>query len=132
MVFALILAAYTNHAGLAVSGVPVRLEPHHVTLSNQTETVRVPLSIFPLVERRRIAADCGSTRFVPEEVRLAVEGHKTRLERAYARMAGELITKEDYERIRVRSAAERIAYFDKAVETGQITLQERRLLENSR
>jgi len=130
MIFALMLAAYTNHAGLAVAGVPVRLEARHVTLSNGTETVRVPLSIFPQPELRRLAADCGSTRFVPEAVRRAVEGQDARLARAYARLSKDLITKDDYEAFRAKAADARKAYFDKAVETGLVTEKERRLLEN--
>ncbi len=39
--------AYTNHAGLPVPGIPIALDDRTVTLSNATEVVTVPLSIFP-------------------------------------------------------------------------------------
>ena len=72
--------AYTNHAGNAVAGWPVKLTATHVTLSegdspgrlggtprptcvdqpsttNSQQTTTYPLSIFPESEQRRIAAD---------------------------------------------------------------------------
>ena len=50
---------YTNHAGHPVPGVPVALDARTVTLSNATESLTLPLSIFPEEERRRIAAEIG-------------------------------------------------------------------------
>ena len=72
--------AYTNHAGNAVAGWPVKLTATHVTLSEGVSPGRLggtprptitdhpptsttyPLSIFPESERRRIAADFGQPR----------------------------------------------------------------------
>ena len=39
--------SYTNHAGNVVSGVVIALDARTVTISNATETVKLPLSIFP-------------------------------------------------------------------------------------
>ena len=49
--------AYTNHAGNVVSGVVVALDARTTTISNAMETVKLPLSIFPESEQRRIVAD---------------------------------------------------------------------------
>ena len=61
--------AYTNHAGYAICGVPIALDAHKVTISNDTETVSVPLSIFPEKERRRIASDFGQPIYTVQERR---------------------------------------------------------------
>ena len=49
--------AYTNHAGNVASGIVVALDARTATISNAMETVKLPLSIFPESEQRRIAAD---------------------------------------------------------------------------
>ena len=49
--------SYTNHAGNVASGVVVALDARTMEISNATETVKLPLSIFPEAEQRRIAAD---------------------------------------------------------------------------
>jgi hypothetical protein len=49
--------AYTNHAGNVISGVVIALDTRTATLSNTTETLTLPLSIFPASEQRRLAAD---------------------------------------------------------------------------
>jgi hypothetical protein len=49
--------AYTNHAGNVASGVVIALDARTATISNAMETVKLPLSIFPELEQRRIAAD---------------------------------------------------------------------------
>lgn len=122
------LPAYTNHAGLAVAGVPVGLGAKTVQLSNACETVSVPLAIFPSSEQRRLAADFGSTRFVPRDVRLALDGLAERVRRADARFAKELITREEHDDFLARAAAARKAYLDGAVRSGVISERERSLL----
>ena len=47
--------AYTNHAGNVASGVVIALDARMATISNATETVRLPLSIFPESEQRSAA-----------------------------------------------------------------------------
>ena len=47
--------AYTNHAGNVVSGVVVALDARTATISNATESAKLPLSIFPESEQRRQA-----------------------------------------------------------------------------
>ncbi len=49
--------AYTNHAGNVASGIVVALDARTATILNAMETVKLPLSIFPESEQRRIAAD---------------------------------------------------------------------------
>ena len=49
--------SYTNHAGNVVSGAVIALDVRTATISNAMETVKLPLSIFPEPEQRRIAAD---------------------------------------------------------------------------
>ena len=65
--------AYTNHAGNVVSGVVVALDARTTTISNATEALTLPLSIFPTNEQRRIAADFGQPR-VPVAVKRAIAG----------------------------------------------------------
>jgi len=129
LIFALILAAYTNHAGLVLSGVPVRVEAKTVTLSNAQEVVRVPFSIFPESERRRLAADGGSTQFVPQDVVRAVEGMAKAIRRADNRLAQNLVSQEGHDALVSRAHEANARYLDKAVSEGTITARERQLLE---
>jgi len=83
--------AYTNHAGNVVSGVVVALDAHTTTISNSSEVAKLPLSIFPELEQRRIAADfllrqgsggqVGLLR-VPVSVKRAVAGAQKAMARS--------------------------------------------------
>ena len=136
--------AYTNHAGNAVSGWPVKLTATHVTLAegvvdnrqptadNQTtnnlSTTNIyPLSIFPESERRRIAADFGQPR-VPATVKRAVDGAEKAIARSRKRAEKGLCTKEESDAFCAKSEAALKAYLDKQVESGVITPAERKSL----
>ena len=94
--------AYTNHAGNAIAGWPVKLTVKQVTLAERTaihdsqlttnnlstsqpfnlSTVNTyPLSIFPESEQRRIAADFGQPR-IPVAVKRAIAGAEKAMARS--------------------------------------------------
>ena len=77
---------YTNHAGNVISGVVIALDSHTATLSNTTETVTLPLSIFPESEQRRLAADFGTPR-VPLAVHRAVTAAEKRAASSFVRIS---------------------------------------------
>ena len=97
-------SAYTNHAGYAVSGFPVALDARTVTLSNDTETLTLPLSIFPDEERRRIAADFG-TPVLPTRLQRAVDACERSCERAQRRAALGLCSQAEADDYCVRARA---------------------------
>ena len=76
--------AYTNHAGNVASGVVVALDARTATISNAAETVKLPLSIFPEAEQRRLAADFGQPR-VPAAVKRAITGAEKAMARSRKR-----------------------------------------------
>lgn len=131
MIFALILAAYTNHAGVAVFATPVRVEAKHVTLSNATETVRYPFSIFPESEQRRIAADYSlltgdrSALRIPADVRRAVDGNAKAVRRSRRRAEKGLCSEAESKDFIDRSRVALDAYLDKKTAEGRITPTER-------
>ena len=101
------------------------MDSRTTTISNAMETVKLPLSIFPESEQRRIAADflirggrgqLGLLR-VPVAVKRAVEG----AEKAMARSR----KSDDF---RAKSAAALKSYLDKQVEEGVITPAERKAI----
>lgn len=128
-------AGYTNHAGIVIAAVPVRIDARHVTLSNVAETVRYPLSVFPEPERRRIAADLAlstgnaSVLLVPVDVRRALEGHEKAMRRSRLRVARGLCTEEESRALEEKSRAARKAYLDRQVSEGRISEAERAALE---
>ena len=119
--------AYTNHAGNVVSGVVVALDARTVTISNATETAKLPLSIFPESEQRRIAADAGQPR-VPVAVKRAIAGAEKAMARSRKRAEKGLCTKEESEAFCVKSETALKSYLDKQVESGTITPAERKAL----
>ena len=119
--------AYTNHAGNAVSGVVVALDARTATFSNATETVTLPLSIFPESEQRRLAADFGTPR-VPEPVLRAVAGAERAIARSRKRAELGLCTPEESDAFCARTEAALKAYLDNQVESGVITSAEREAL----
>jgi len=121
--------AYTNHAGIVVCGVPILLEAEYVTLSNETETVRCPLSIFPVRERRRLGADAGSVRFVPRPIRDAVLGNEKAVSRSKRRAEKKLCTKEESEATCAASATALKRYLDREEKAGRLLPAERALLD---
>ena len=119
--------AYTNHAGNVVSGVVVALDLRTTTISNSIETVKLPLSIFPDAEQRRIAADFGQPR-VPVAVKRAIAGVEKSMARSRKRAEKGFCTKEESDESCAKSAAALKLYLDKQVESGVITPAERKAL----
>ena len=128
--------SYTNHAGNVASGVVVALVARTATISNAAETVKLPLSIFPESEQRRIAADfvllqgggqIGLLR-VPVAVKRAIAGAEKAMARSRKRAEKGLCTKEESDAFCEKSAAALKSYLDKQVESGMITPEERKAL----
>ena len=119
--------SYTNHAGNVVSGVVVALDARTTTISNATETLELPLSIFPESEQRRIAADFGQPR-VPASVKRAIAGADKAMSRSRQRAEKGLCTKEESDAFCEKSEAALKAYLDRQVESGAITPAERKAL----
>ena len=100
------------------------------------ETVKLPLSIFPESEQRRIAADflirggrgqLGLLR-VPVAVKRAVEGAEKAMARSRKRAEKGFCTKEESDDFCAKSAAALKSYLDKQVEEGVITPAERKAI----
>ena len=131
--------AYTNHAGNAIAGWPVKLTATHVVLeerstshqslttNHQSLTTTYPLSIFPESEQRRIAADFGQPR-VPVAVKRAIAGAEKAMARSRKRAEKGLCTKEESDAFCEKSASALRSYLDKQVESGTITPAERKAL----
>ena len=119
--------SYTNHAGNVVSGVVVALDARTTTISNATETVKLPLSIFPESEQRRIAADFGTPR-VPIAVKRAIAGAEKAMARSRKRAEKGLCTKEESDAFCAKSESALRSYLDKQVSSGAITPAERKAL----
>jgi len=128
--------AYTNHAGNVVSGVVVALDVRTTTISNATETVKLPLSIFPEQEQRRIAADFvlghpemgTATLRVPVAVKRAIAGAEKAMARSRKRAEKGLCTQEESDAFCEKSASALRSYLDKQVKEGVITPAERKAL----
>ncbi len=118
---------YTNHAGNVVSGVVVALDVRTATISNDTETAKLPLSIFPESEQRRIAVDFGQPR-VPVAVKRAITGAEKAMARSHKRAEKGLCTKEESDAFCAKSAAALKSYLDKQVQSGALTPAERKAL----
>ena len=137
--------AYTNHAGNAVAGWPVKLTATHVTLAEGVSSGRLggtlrptitdhpptsttyPLSIFPESEQRRIAADFGQPR-VPVAVKRAITGAEKAMARSRKRAEKGLCTKEESDAFCAKSEAALKSYLDKQVKEGVITPAERKAI----
>jgi hypothetical protein len=138
--------AYTNHAGNVALGVVIALDARTATISNAAETVKLPLSIFPESEQRRIAADFvlrhqpsrgyGTIKGggyvdqlrVPVAVKRAVAGAEKAMARSRKRAEKGLCTKEESDAFCEKSAAALKSYLDKQVKEGVITPAERKAL----
>ena len=128
--------AYTNHAGNVASGVVVALDARTATISNAAETVKLPLSIFPESEQRRIASDFvlrqggGQANLlrVPVAVKRAITGTEKAMARSRKRAEKGLCTKEESDAFCEKSAAALKSYLDKQVKEGVITPAERKAL----
>ena len=143
--------AYTNHAGNVVSGVVVALDARTTTISNATEALTLPLSIFPATEQRRIAADfllrqgshlcqgyggqaggqVGLLR-IPVAVKRAITGAEKAMARSRKRAAKGLCSQEESDAFCEKSEAALRSYLDKQVESGTLTPAERTALDRSR
>ena len=137
--------AYTNHAGNAVAGRPVKLTATHVTLAeraaagqttnslpalppfNLSTTNTYPLSIFPESEQRRIAADFGRPR-VPVAVKRAIAGAEAAIARSRKRAEKGLCTQEASDAFCAKTEAALAGYLDRQVKEGVITPAERKAL----
>ena len=142
--------AYTNHAGNAIAGWPVKLTATHVSLAEGVvandcplttnyyplTTNDYPLSIFPVSEQRRIAADfvlgqgggqVGLLR-VPVAVKRAITGAEKAMARSRKRAEKGLCTKEESEAFCEKTSAALKGYLDKQVKEGVITPAERKAL----
>ena len=129
--------AYTNHAGNVVSGVVVALDVRTATISNATESVKLPLSIFPESERRRIAAEfilrqgsggqVGALR-IPVAVKRAVAGAEKAMARSRKRAEKGFCTKEESDAFCAKTEAALRSYLDRQVESGTITAAERKAI----
>ena len=141
--------SYTNHAGNAVTGWPVKLTATHVTLAERITpptndhrltttdyrlttndyqlTTTYPLSIFPESEQRRIAADYGQPR-VPVAVKRAIAGADKAMARSRKRAEKGFCTKEESAAFCERSESALKSYLDKQVKEGVITTDERKAL----
>jgi hypothetical protein len=134
---ALVFGCYTNHAGFAACGAPVRLDLREVVISNAAETMTLPLSVFPLTERRRIAADyvlghpgAGTGLLhVPDGVRRAVDANEKALRRSRLRAEKGLCSKEDSDDFCGKTSAALDAWLDSKVKSGEILPCERRALK---
>ncbi len=128
--------AYTNHAGNVASGVVVALDARTATISNAAETVKLPLSIFPESEQRRIAADFvlrqggGQANLlrVPVAVKRAIAGAEKAMARSRKRAEKGLCSKEESEAFCAKSESALKSYLDKQVKEGTITSAERKAL----
>lgn len=133
---ALVFGCYTNHAGFAVSGAAVRLDRREVVVSNAAETVTLPLSAFPVAERRRIAADyvlghpeAGTgALLVPDDVRKAVDANEKALRRARLRAEKGLCTRNESDDFCAESSAALDAWLHDKVKRGELLPAERRAL----
>lgn len=132
--------AYTNHAGYAVSGVVIALDATTTTISNETESVTVPLSIFPETERRRLAADYVLTHpeagvsalLVPEEVRRAVDANAKAIRRSRLRAEKGLCTQEESDFFCASARAALDAWLDEKEKAGVLLPSERNALRSLR
>ena len=128
--------AYTNHAGNVASGIVVALDARTATISNAMETVKLPLSIFPESERRRIAADFvlrqGGGHVdqlrVPVAVKRAITGAEKAMARSRKRAEKGLCTQEESDAFCEKSEAALRSYLDKQVKEGTITPAERKAI----
>ena len=129
--------AYTNHAGNVVTGTVIALDARTTTISNATERLELPLSIFPASEQRRIATDfllgqgsgeqVGLLR-VPVAVKRAIAGADKAMARSRKRAEKGLCTKEESEAFCAKSESALKSYLDKQVKEGTITPAERKAL----
>lgn len=128
--------SYTNHAGYAVSGIVIALDATTTTISNETESVSVPLSIFPETERRRLAADYvlahpeagASALLVPDEVRKAVDANAKAIRRSRLRAEKGLCTQEESDSFCASTRAALDAWLDEKQKSGEILPSERKAI----
>ena len=118
---------YTNHAGNPITGTVIALAPSTVTLSNSTETLTLPLSIFPESEQRRLAADFG-TPCVPLAVQRAITAAERAMTRSRLRASKGLCTPEQSASFCTRTESSLRAYLDSQLSSGTITPAERTAL----
>lgn len=123
---------YTNVAGNVSVGVPVALTRAAVTLSNETRTATLKLSVFPVSERRRIVLDFARAnpdaggRFVrlPPNVEAAIRGSERRIAASQARAQKGFKTKEDDAAFCAKTRDDLEKYIAKQIERGVITQEE--------
>ena len=127
---------YTNHAGNVFSGVVVALDVRTATISNAMECAKLPLSIFPEPEQRRIAADFvllqGGGQVdqlrIPQVVKRAIAGAEKAMARSRKRAEKGLCTREESDDFCEKSESALRSYLDRQVSSGVITPTERKAL----
>lgn len=119
--------SYTNHAGNPVTGTVIALDAHTATFSNATETVTLPLSIFPDSEQRRLAADYGAP-ILPAPIRRAIDGANRAIARSRQRAQKGLCTPEESASFIARTQSALAAYLDAQLASGTLTPAERAAL----
>lgn len=122
---------YTNHAGNVVCGNVITLTRTEVVFTNSVtaEVLKVPLSIFPESEKRRICAD-GGTPSVPRNIINALDGARKQIERSRGRARKGLCSEGDYDKNRESILKSIEVYLSTAYENGEITKKERDVLIN--
>ncbi|MCR5752055.1 MAG: hypothetical protein K6G91_08835 [Kiritimatiellae bacterium] len=137
---AIVFGCYTNHAGFAACGAPVALDRREVVLSNAEETVKLPLSAFPELERRRIAADYVlghpesgvGALMAPQAVKDAVLASDRADRRSRLRAEKGFCTKEESDAFRRKSAEALSSWLDSEVSAGRILPSERKAIDGAR
>ena len=124
--------AYTNHAGEVIVGRVVSIQDREVTLftSPTSETLHLPLSIFPKAEQRRICAHTAKPR-LPEDIRSAYEGYRNMVSRSQSRAAAGLCTKAESDQIVRRATAVFTLYLNRSLQSGKILPEEEKRLRDS-
>lgn len=117
------IPGYTNHAGHVITGAPSSLTEKDVTLGD----TRLPLSIFPVAEQRRIAADAGQP-LLPRKIKMAVEEIRKALERSKGRAAKGLCTPEQSIRFQEKTKTALRLYLKSRIQDGTISPAEEKAI----
>jgi len=119
---------YTNLAGNAIAGKPCAITAQTVTFAQNAERSVYRLAIFPEGEKRRIAAELGSTQFVPRKIQVALAGVEKAVARMRDRVGKGLATKEQCAAFLEREREHVRRYLDHEVDEGRLLAVERNLL----
>lgn len=124
-VLAVMVAAYTNHAGNVIAGAPVALSRTDVVLQAANgRRDSYALSVFPTNEQRRICADFGQP-LLPPSVAAAERGFQKMYRRALRRAEKGLVAKDAAEDSAARFGAAFRNYLESSEKGGLISARER-------